>query len=112
MGIVIGLAVAILPNSGRRGMQLYGQRCPPLKDNNAPAYCGNGGKTLWLIYVLLTVALRCTLWFAGMPAFDAIGHSFATIAMGGFSTHDASVSVTRQPDNQYRRCPFLLNLRL
>ena len=33
----------------------------------------------------------------GMPAFDAIGHSFATIAIGGFSTHDASVGYFNSP---------------
>ena len=54
-------------------------------------------KTLWLIYVLLTVACALALWFAGMPAFDAIGHSFATIAIGGFSTHDASVGYFDSP---------------
>jgi trk system potassium uptake protein TrkH len=26
-----------------------------------------------------------------MSAFDAIGHSYATVAIGGFSTHDASI---------------------
>ncbi len=26
-----------------------------------------------------------------MSAFDAIGHSFSTVAIGGFSTHDASI---------------------
>jgi len=30
-------------------------------------------------------------WFAGMSAFDAITHSFSTVAIGGFSTHDASL---------------------
>ncbi len=54
-------------------------------------------KTLWLIYVLLTIACALALWFAGMPAFDAIGHSFATIAIGGFSTHDASVGYFNSP---------------
>ena len=49
------------------------------------------------IYVLLTVACALALWFAGMPAFDAIGHSFATIAIGGFSTHDASVGYFDSP---------------
>ena len=48
-------------------------------------------KSLWLIYVLLTIACALALWLAGMPAFDAIGHSFSTIAIGGFSTHDASI---------------------
>ncbi len=40
-------------------------------------------KTLWLIYVLLTVACALALWFASMPAFDAIRHSFATIISAG-----------------------------
>ena len=26
-----------------------------------------------------------------MTLFDAIGHAFATVAIGGFSTHDASI---------------------
>jgi trk system potassium uptake protein TrkH len=30
-------------------------------------------------------------WLAGMTPFDAIGHSFATVSTGGFSTHDASL---------------------
>lgn len=48
-------------------------------------------KTLWLIYVLLTVACVLVLWFAGMDAFDAIGYSFVTIAIGGFLIYDASI---------------------
>ncbi len=50
-----------------------------------------------MIYVLLTVACALALWFAGMDAFDAIGHSFATIAIGGFSTHDASIGYFDSP---------------
>ncbi|WP_348251016.1 potassium transporter TrkG, partial [Salmonella enterica] len=53
--------------------------------------------TLWLIYVLLTVGRALALWFPGMPAFDAIGHSFSTMAIGGFSTHGASVSYFGTP---------------
>ncbi|MGS9097530.1 potassium transporter TrkG, partial [Salmonella enterica subsp. enterica serovar Infantis] len=54
-------------------------------------------KTLWLIYVLLTVACALALWYSGIPAFDAIGHSFSTIAIGGFSKHDASVGYFDSP---------------
>ena len=69
----------------------------PLKDNKMRPRIAETAKTLWLIYVLLTVACALALWFAGMPAFDAIGHSFATIAIGGFSTHDASVGYFDSP---------------
>ena len=79
-------------DTGRRGMRLYRAEMPgPLKDNKMRPRIAETAKTLWLIYVLLTVACALALWFAGMPAFDAIGHSFSTIAIGGFSTHDASV---------------------
>jgi trk system potassium uptake protein TrkH len=39
----------------------------------------------------LTVGLRAGLLGAGMSLFDAIGHAFSTVAIGGFSTHDASI---------------------
>ncbi|STD23922.1 potassium transporter [Enterobacter asburiae] len=86
------------PYSGRWRMQLYRAEMPgPLKDNKMRPRIAETAKTLWLIYVLLTVACALALWFAGMPAFDAIGHSFATIAIGGFSTHDASVGYFDSP---------------
>ena len=50
-----------------------------------------------LVFAAAAVACALALWFAGMPAFDAIGHSFATIAIGGFSTHDASVGYFDSP---------------
>ncbi len=92
MGIIV-LAVAILPILGVGGMQLYRAEMPgPLKDNKMRPRIAETAKTLWLIYVLLTVACALALWFAGMDAFDAIGHSFATIAIGGFR-HMMPVSV-------------------
>jgi len=48
-------------------------------------------KALWYIYLSLTIACALAFWLAGMTPFDAIGHSFSTIAIGGFSTHDASM---------------------
>ena len=48
-------------------------------------------KTLGAVYVGLTVACALALWAAGMSLFDAICHAFSTLALGGFSTHDAKV---------------------
>lgn len=76
MGIIV-LAVAILPILGVGGMQLYRAEMPgPLKDNKMRPRIAETAKTLWLIYVLLTVACALALWGAGMSVFDAIGHSF------------------------------------
>ncbi|MGL4859817.1 MAG: Trk system potassium transporter TrkH [Enterobacteriaceae bacterium] len=97
MGIVV-LAVAIMPILGVGGMQLYRAEMPgPLKDNKVRPRIAETAKTLWLIYVLLTIICALALWAAGMSLFDAIGHSFSTIAIGGFSTHDASVGYFNSP---------------
>ena len=48
----------------------------------------------WLfaaMYVGLNIVLAVILKFLGMSAFDAICHSFATMATGGFSTYNASL---------------------
>jgi trk system potassium uptake protein TrkH len=97
MGIIV-LAVAILPILGVGGMQLYRAEMPgPLKDNKMRPRIAETAKTLWFIYVALTVACALALWLAGMSAFDALSHSFSTIAIGGFSTHDASIGYFQSP---------------
>ncbi|PLR29618.1 Trk system potassium transporter TrkH [Chimaeribacter coloradensis] len=97
MGIIV-LAVAILPILGVGGMQLYRAEMPgPLKDNKMRPRIAETAKTLWLIYVALTVGCAVSLWLAGMSPFDAISHSFSTIAIGGFSTHDASIGYFQNP---------------
>ncbi|MCK5640120.1 MAG: potassium transporter [Gammaproteobacteria bacterium] len=91
MGIIV-LAVAILPMLGIGGMQLYRAETPgPMKDNKLTPRITETAKALWYIYLGLTVACAFAYWLAGMNMFDAIGHSFSTVAIGGFSTHDASL---------------------
>jgi len=91
MGIIV-LAVAILPMLGIGGMQLYKAETPgPMKDSKLTPRITETAKALWYIYLGLTVTCALAYWFAGMNGFDAIGHSFSTIAIGGFSTHDASI---------------------
>jgi molybdopterin-containing oxidoreductase family membrane subunit len=41
--------------------------------------------------VTITAACAAGYALAGMSAFDAIGHAFATVAIGGFSHYDASI---------------------
>lgn len=91
MGIIV-LAVAIMPLLGIGGMQLYKAETPgPMKDNKLTPRITETAKALWYIYLALTVACAFAYWLAGMNSFDAISHSFSTIAIGGFSTHDASM---------------------
>ncbi len=91
MGIIV-LAVAILPMLGIGGMQLYRAETPgPMKDNKLTPRITETAKTLWFIYLGLTISCCLAFWLNGMTFFDAICHSFATVAIGGFSTHDASI---------------------
>lgn len=92
MGIVV-LAVAIMPMLGIGGMQLYRAETPgPMKDSKLTPRLTETAKALWYIYLTLTILCALGYWFAGMTLFDAIAHSFATVSIGGFSTHDASMA--------------------
>ncbi|WP_028670888.1 TrkH family potassium uptake protein [Saccharospirillum impatiens] len=91
MGIIV-LAVAVLPMLGIGGMQLYRAETPgPVKDTKLTPRITETAKALWYIYLALTIACALGYWAAGMSLFDAIAHSFSTVAIGGFSTHDASI---------------------
>jgi trk system potassium uptake protein TrkH len=97
MGIIV-LAVAVLPMLGIGGMQLYRAETPgPMKDNKLTPRITETAKALWYIYLGLTVACALAYWVAGMSVFDAIGHAFSTVAIGGFSTHDASIGYFNSP---------------
>jgi len=91
MGIIV-LAVAVLPMLGIGGMQLYRAETPgPMKDSKLTPRITETAKALWYIYLGLTVACGAAYWIAGMSLFDAVGHAFSTVAIGGFSTHDESI---------------------
>jgi trk system potassium uptake protein TrkH len=91
MGIIV-LSLAILPMLGVGGMQLFKAEVPgPTADRLKPRI-QDTAKMLWGVYFLLTVVECILLMFGGMSFFDAICHSFATLATGGFSTRNASVA--------------------
>ena len=91
MGIIV-LAVAILPMLGIGGMQLYRAETPgPVKDTKLTPRITETAKSLWYVYLTMTVVCALSYYLAGMNSFDAIAHSFSTVSIGGFSTHDQSI---------------------
>ncbi|MCV6620221.1 MAG: TrkH family potassium uptake protein [Cellvibrionaceae bacterium] len=97
IGIIV-IAVAILPMLGIGGMQLYRAETPgPVKDSKLTPRITETAKALFLIYCTLTITCALSYWAAGMTLFDAIGHAFSTVAIGGFSTHDASMGYFDSP---------------
>jgi len=90
MGIIV-LAVAILPLLGVGGMQLFRAEAPgPTKEKLRPRIRETAA-TLWLVYIMLSALETMLLMIAGMSLFDALCHTFGTMATGGFSTRNASV---------------------
>jgi trk system potassium uptake protein TrkH len=97
IGIIV-LAVAVLPLLGVGGMQLYRAETPgPIKDEKLTPRITETAKALWLTYTGITVICAIALRLAGMNWLDALCHSFTVIALGGFSTRDASVGAFDSP---------------
>ena len=90
MGIIV-LSIAILPIFGLNGMQLYAAEVSGLTYEKVSPRIADTAKMMWSIYILLTVTEVVALWLCGMDMFDAVCHSFSTIATGGFSTHNNSL---------------------
>ena len=108
MGIIV-LAVAVLPMLGVGGMQLFRAETPgPVKDTKLTPRITETAKALWYIYLGLTVACCLAYWLAGMSFFDAMSHSFSTVAIGGFSTHDASIGYFDSTAIQFIAIVFML----
>ena len=91
MGIIV-LYIALLPALGTNAFQLYKAEAPGLTAERVDPLIKDTAKKLWTIYFLLSLAQTVALMFAGMSLFDALCHTFGTIATGGFSTKNASIS--------------------
>lgn len=91
MGIIV-LSIAILPIFGLNGMQLYAAEVSGLTYEKLSPRISDTAKMMWTTYVILTASEILGLWVCGMPIFDAVCHSFSTIATGGFSTKNTSLA--------------------
>ena len=91
LGIVV-LFVAVLPSLGVGGKRLYKVEAPGPKAEGVTPHIRETARVLWLIYLGLTITQTFALHLAGVPFFEAVCHTFATLATGGFSTHDASIA--------------------
>lgn len=107
LGIIV-ISLALLPLFGYNGMQLFAaESSGPTKDKIHPKI-NETAKRLFAIYIILNVAETILLKFGGMNWFDAICHSLATIATGGFSTKQASIGYWNSPYIQYVIGTFMI----
>ncbi len=107
MGIIL-FALAILPMLGTGGMQLFKAEVPEISVDKLKPRIVDTAKALWLIYIGFTsVAAACFL-AEGMDLYNAICHAFTTMATGGFSTKDASISAFQSPLIEVTTSIFML----
>lgn len=96
MGIIV-LFVAILSSLGMGGLQMFRAESPgPVAEKIKPRI-SETAKILWKTYLLFTVVETVLLWAFGMSLFDALCHTFGTLATGGFSTKNASIGYYTSP---------------
>ena len=91
MGIIV-LSLAILPILGVGGMQLFVAEVPGPEPDKLHPRIAETAKRLWVIYLGFTLVEALLLFFGGMSVFDAVCHSFTTMATGGYSTKQASIA--------------------
>ena len=108
MGVVV-LAVAILPLLGVGGSQIFKAETPgPMKDTKLTPRITETAKGLWAVYAIITLACIGAMKAAGMSWFDAVVHAFATMGLGGFSSHDASFAFFDSPAIEAVTIVFML----
>ncbi|MFO7527050.1 MAG: TrkH family potassium uptake protein, partial [Ignavibacteriaceae bacterium] len=104
MGIIV-LSLAILPLLGIGGMQLFAAEVPGVTKDKFHPRVKETAKRLWGIYVILTGTEVLLLLLGGLNLFDAVCHSFTTMATGGFSTKNSS---TAHFDSAYVQYVFIV----
>jgi trk system potassium uptake protein len=108
IGIIV-LAVAVLPLLGVGGSQLFrAEMAGPMKDTRLTPRIEETAKGLWVIYLAATATCAVAYKLAGMGWLDAVIHSFTTMGLGGFSSHDASYGYFDSPAIEAVAIAFML----
>jgi trk system potassium uptake protein TrkH len=89
---VIALFVAILPRLSIGGRELFFAEAPGPSEDKVSPQIRRTASLLWRLYAALTGIEVVLLHLAGMPWFDAVCNSMATLAAGGFSPHALSIA--------------------
>jgi len=88
IGIIV-MAIILLPFLRIGGMQLFRTESSDRSEKVIPK---SAELVKWITGVYVGLTMLCTIAFyiSGMGWFDAVNHALATLATGGYSTHDAS----------------------
>ncbi|HOH49993.1 MAG TPA: TrkH family potassium uptake protein [Candidatus Hydrogenedentes bacterium] len=90
LGVVV-LMVAVIPFIGLTGKMLYQSEVTGLSKDGVRPRIKESAFVLLKVYGVLTVIHVAALMVAGMDLYDALCHTFGSLATGGFSTRNKSI---------------------
>ena len=107
LGIVV-FSFALIPVYEFRNSNMYSAEVTGLSLDKLRPKIGATARRMLFIYLFLTSACAFMYWIGPMNLYDAICHSFTTIATGGFSTHTASMAYFHSSYIEYVASVFML----
>lgn len=107
MGIIV-LFIAVLPTLGAGGKRLFKSEVPgPIPEGLRPRI-KQTALILWGIYMGFSAAQTFIYLVGGMSFYDALCHTFGTMATGGFSPYNASIGYYDSAFIEYVTVIFML----
>ena len=107
LGIVV-FSFALIPVYEMKNSNLYSAEVTGLGLDKLRPKIGSTARRVLLIYLVLTGACALAYWLGPMNLYDAVCHSFTTIATGGFSTHSESIAFFHSSYIEYVACLFMI----
>lgn len=107
IGIIV-LFVALLPQIAGSAVYLFNAEVSGFSNSRILPRIRTTAIALFYIYLLITIILAGILSALGMSNFDAVNHAFSTIATGGFSTYNSSVTHFNSAPIEYTIAIFMI----
>lgn len=90
LGIVF-FTIALLPSMGGGSVKVFAAEATgPIRSKLHPRL-KNNAKSIWIVYIVLTLVALGALLLCGMDPFNALNFAMSSAATGGFSTTNGSL---------------------
>ncbi len=92
MGIIL-FTLAVVPMLNHAGgMQMFNAEVTGITHEKTKPRISSTAKSLWMVYIAMTVACVLLLWAGPMDLFESICHAFGILSTGGFCTSSDGLS--------------------
>lgn len=106
LGIVF-FTIAVLPSLVGGSIKVFSAEATgPIKTKMHPRLSTNA-KSIWAVYLLITVLCAACFYVSGMTLFDCLNYSMSITATGGFSTHNSSTGFFNSAAIDYTAIVFM-----